>query len=529
MKKRMILFLALIFCMSVFSSCKNSGDGEDGTFYTVIYDNPENLDPQLATDENSLSVLRNIFEGLTAVSKNGEIVCAAAESCDVSEDKLTYVFTLRRGMMWYSAGGYSSEVTAKDYVYAFKRIFSPEMHSPYRERFSAVKNSEAVYNGVMSANDLGVKAVDDYTVKFTLEYPDADFPYLLSTAAAYPCSEEFFLSTNGRYGLSAKYSAGNGAFFLTEWNYDPYWNENFLTLKRASDNSTEDRKTYPAYVNYIISDSIAEYEEMSGNTVNVYALSADEKPLKLRGKNVAGYPSVTAGIIFNYDSEFFSDENVRKALALSADISVFEGKTSDGIYPAHTAVPPAVICEGQSLCDLFGAAPPKSGNASEYWEKKSSQTPELSSIIVSEDFADAPILYMLTDSWEQELSFSCGVEILDNENYEKRLESGEYDMALTFAESGLFLPSEFYKSFEKYITDENDLSDFTGFLREARNSFSAGNALKNYKHADSLVTDNAYFIPVFYESYFLITQNDVDGVLYDPFAKTLDFKNARKY
>ncbi|MGN0696876.1 MAG: peptide ABC transporter substrate-binding protein [Oscillospiraceae bacterium] len=530
--KKLLLIILLLTAAITLGACGDDNDGADGTFYTVIPSNPQNLDPQLAEDSESLSVIRNIFEGLTEISETGDIVCAAAENYAVSDDMLTYTFRLREGMTWSGAGGFSAEVTAHDYVYAFRRIFDPEIHSPYTDEFAALKNSAAVYDGVMSYTDLGVKALDDYTLQFELDYPVSDFLYLLSTGAASPCCEEFFLSTGGRYGLSAEYTAGNGAFTLTEWNYDPYWNENFLTLKRNPDNSTEERRTYPLYVNYIITDSAEEYEKTSGNTVDVMYCEAEDIP-KLRGKKAGEYPVYAVGVTFNMKDEIFSNENIRKALSITSDPSVYEGRTSAGISWGRGVLPPAVTVMGRSVRDLLGDYYEKQSGGAELWSRGLAETggnyPELSVIIVPESFADAPIVYMLTDSWNEELGFSCGVEILSDEEYSERIAEGNYSAALSVITADSPCASDFFESFEEYVSDPDDLEEYRGIISAERYSASANAALKSCKEAEKLLTENGYYIPVFYESKLLVTENSVSDVIFEPFSGTLCFKSAKKY
>ncbi len=530
--KRIFLLIMILTAALMFTACGDDDDGADGTFYTVIPSNPQNLDPQLAEDSESLSVIKNIFEGLTWISETGDIVCAAAESYGVSEDMLTYTFRLREGMTWSGAEGFSAEVTAHDYVYAFRRIFDPEIHSPYTEQFAALKNSAAVYDGVMSYTDLGVKALDDYTVQFELDYPVTDFLYLLSTSAASPCCEEFYLSTGGRYGLSAEFTAGNGAFTLTEWNYDPYWNENFLTLKRNPHNSTEERQTYPLYVNYIITDSVEEYEKSSGNTVDVMYYEAEDLP-RLRGKKAGEYPVYAVGVTFNMKDDIFSNESIRKALSITADPSVYEGKTSTGIAWGRGVLPPAVTVMGKSVRDLLGDLYEGQSSGVELWSRGIAETggnyPELSVIIVPESFVDAPIVYMLTDSWNEELGFSCGVEILSDEEYASRISEGDYSIALSVITCESTCAADFFESFSGYITDPAELSKYKELISSERYSASASVALKSCKEAEKLLTENGYYIPVFYESKFLVTENNVSDVIYEPFSGTLNFKSAKKY
>lgn len=530
--KRSVLLTAVLIVAVCFCGCGRVNDGAGGDIYTVISEDPQNLDPQLAEDSASMSVICNIFEGLTEVSADGEIHCAAAKSCTVSEDRLKYSFTLREGIAWKGAEGFTAPLTAHDYVYAFRRIFDPDIHSPYANTFAAIKNSAEVYGGVMSPTDLGVRAEGDDTVIFELSYPVSDFLYLLSTAAASPCCEEFYLSTEGRYGLSAEYTAGNGAFVLTEWNYDPYWNENFLTLKRNSDNSTEERKTYPSYVHYIITDNAAEYEEGSGNTIDVQVCAPGGLP-RMKNRRSAEYPSYAAGLTFNPHDPVFSNYSIRSALSLCTDISVYDGNTTYGISAGSGAVPYAVTVEGKPLRELFGEFSPRSGGAYELWQKGIEETggnyPELETVIVPDSFADAAIVYMLTDSWNEELGFSCGVEILSDSEYESRMESGDYSIALTRITADTACAADFLDEYRRYILDPDTAQLYASYVAGGRYTASVSSELKNYREAEQLLIDSSSYIPVFYESRLLVTEKDISGVLYDPFTGAIDFKNVKKF
>ncbi len=532
MKKSILLIFIPIMLAICLAGCGSGDDGSGGTIYTAISRNPGNLDPQLADDRESASVICNIFEGLTKLSDSGEISLAAAEDYTVSDDMLTYTFTIHEGMVWKGANGFTAEVTADDFVYAFRRIFDPDMQSPYREEFSALKNSEAVYSGIMSPADLGVRAADKRTVIFTLDYPVSDFLYLLSTAAAMPCCEEFFLSTGGRYGLSAEYTAGNGAFTLTEWNYDPYWNENYLLLKRTNENSTSQRRTYPSAVRYIITSDTAEYEEESGDTIDCRICGAGKLP-RMRGRKSGEYPCASVGVTFNSRSEIFSNYNIRRALSVTADVSVYKGKTSAGISVSRGVIPSAVTLKGKSVRELLGEVTLSGQDGAELWNKGIAETggnyPELATIIIPESFADASIVYMLTDSWNEELGFSCGTEILSDKEYSERIDSGDYMIALTVITSDKASAADFLEQYLPYVMVGSDREQLEAYIAGGRYGSSVNDELHNYGEGERLIIENGYFIPVFYQSDFLVTGDDISGVVYDPFTGAADFKGAKKF
>lgn len=535
MKKMIRLIAAAVAPIFLLTACGEEDDGSGGSVYTIIEDNPRNLDPQMAQDSSSISIIRNIFEGLVELDENGAYRCAAAESYAISEDGLTYTFKLKKGIKWSSASGFSDELNAQDYVYSFRRIFDPATLSPYTESFMFIKNAEKVYDGILSATDLGVTADDEYTLTFRLEYPVSDFLYLLTTPPAMPCNEEFFLSTEGRYGLDERFCVCNGAFMLSEWNYDPYWNENFLTLKRISDNSTSERMTYPKTVNYIITDDKEEYENASGNDIDCNFYSPSELP-KLRSMGYAEYPYASVGITFNPDKEELMNASIRYALAAAADIDVYEGETALGISPAYGIFPSSVMIMGKSARELISeSAKPvfPETEAKKVWERGMSEIDssqlEIVSIMVSEKFADAPIVYMITDSWSKVLGFDCGVEIVSEEEYFSRIDSGDYEMALTAVTAESCTASAFLRSFRPYIHDRAQYREMENYIEQAECSTSLNEAVEYYNEAENLVISGAYYIPMFYESRFLVYEENTEDYIYDPFIDSISFKNVKKY
>ena len=211
-----LVFFIMLFIFSV-SSCKEE-DGSGHIFKMNIENNPKNLDAQMATDKESIMIITNMMEGLMKRQSSGAIVPAAAESFEMSEDGLVYTFYLKKNLKWDTAADFTADVTADDFVFAFQRIFDKGTKSPYKNDYLCIKNASKVANDIVGLNQLGVKAIDEYTIEFTLEYPYFDFLTLLTKTAAFPCNREFFEFTKGKYGMSAEATASNGAFYLKEWN-----------------------------------------------------------------------------------------------------------------------------------------------------------------------------------------------------------------------------------------------------------------------------------------------------------------------
>ena len=127
----------------------------------------DTLDPQLARAEGAFNILRDVFEGLTAIGPDGAPVPAAAESRTVTPDGLEYRFTLREGLRWSNG----EAPRAADYVAGMQRLVDPKTASPYAQFIDPVLHANAITRGQKQPGELGVTAPDDRTVLIRLATP----------------------------------------------------------------------------------------------------------------------------------------------------------------------------------------------------------------------------------------------------------------------------------------------------------------------------------------------------------------------
>ena len=132
------LAASLAACGSSASSAASTGATAEaateatatGTGFTVqLGPNPETLDPALNSAIDGANTIITIFEPLLLVDENNEVVGGQAESWDVSEDGLTWTFTMKDGLKWSDG----SDLTAKDFEYSFKRLADPNTAAPYAQ------------------------------------------------------------------------------------------------------------------------------------------------------------------------------------------------------------------------------------------------------------------------------------------------------------------------------------------------------------------------------------------------------------
>ncbi|MDE6579850.1 MAG: peptide ABC transporter substrate-binding protein, partial [Ruminiclostridium sp.] len=312
---RAIVSAALALSVIACTGCSKD-DGENYIFKYDIAQNPRTLDPQTATDSSSYEIIANMFEGLLRIDNEGNIQNAVAEKYTVSADGLVYTFELRKDVFWTDGDKFEAQCTAKDFVFAFQRLFRPSTKSKTAGDFFCIKNAKEINKGTITdMSELGVKTDGDFKLVITLEAPTPSFPSMLTTAPAMPCNEEYYNSTDGRYGLYADAIASNGAFYLFRWNYDQWSKDNNSIVMRANKKNKENQDIYPYGLNFFIEEDDS-YQNFLDESSHVYIASgANAIRLLNKGYEYSESENRIWGIVFNTKSKAFKSEELRKALA----------------------------------------------------------------------------------------------------------------------------------------------------------------------------------------------------------------------
>ncbi len=553
MRKFISVLAAFALIAGTFTGCtENRSDGANYSFDCALPGNPESLDPQFASDSNSMTVIANLFTGLVTMNDKGEISNAAAESYTISDDMLTYTFKIRDDCYWYFDEDEDEEtdenevtpISAYDFVFAFRRIFNPETCSPHREKFRCLKNAGKIIDKNADYSEIGVRAISDRELVFELEYPSAGFLSSLSTTPAMPCNEEFFNSTKGRYGLDDRSVISNGAFFVRQWFYDPYGNDNFIYMGRNDKNGTYD-KIYPSYLNFFIKRSRKEAaESFSGSTSDVL-LTFDFDAGKNKDHVVRAYQNYTLGIITNPENSAYSNPDIKKALAYGIDKDNFEGQISSDLQPAYSVIPPGISFLNKSYRELISektVAVDEDGKpisydpelALSYYKKGMSnmglQSLENIKILVPEDIMDTEYLHLVTQNWQTLFGFYIGIEEVPEDEYYNRIDDGEYTMAIYPLSGSYNNPLAVLEEFETGNSSWGfSDSRVDGVIDEVRMLDNYNNGLELIAEGEKAILNNFEFIPVFYKTEYEVMGQGNDDILYDPFTKQLYFRYAKYY
>jgi len=184
MKKTLVVALALILAL-VLCSCSFSKSDKD-VLRWAIPDDPESLNPQKMASTYTLSVADQIYEGLSSIGKDNHILAAGAEKWEISKDRLTYKFYLRKDAKWSNG----EPVLAQDYVYSWSCGADPKYASESAYMLYFIKNGERYNQGKCAVTELGVKALDNYTLEVQLEHPCEFFLHLTAFHAYFPINKK---------------------------------------------------------------------------------------------------------------------------------------------------------------------------------------------------------------------------------------------------------------------------------------------------------------------------------------------------
>ena len=186
---------------------------DDQTFTYRLLDQFPTLDPQLNEDTSGFHVIRDLFEGLLSQDANGDLVPGVATHYAASDGNTTYTFTLRDDARWSNG----DPVTAHDFVHAWRRAVDPATASPYGWylKLTEMVNAGDILAGNKPPSELGVRAVDDYTLEVKLNTPLPYFPAMTTYATLFP-AHRATIEAHGADWTAPGNMVSNGAYMLED-------------------------------------------------------------------------------------------------------------------------------------------------------------------------------------------------------------------------------------------------------------------------------------------------------------------------
>lgn len=522
MKKRIAaLMLAAAMLLNMTACSQKSGD----TFRYDLGAQVTNLDPQFVTQEEARTVLTNCMEGLLRQSSDGTVLPAAASQMEKSSDGKVYTFTLREGMTWSDG----TPLTAHDFVFGLRRMFDPKVPSPYAQDFSCIKNAQAVLDGSLPPERLGVKAEDDLTLVIRLENANPFFEMALASTAAMPCNEEFFLSTRGRYGLEKAAMLYNGPFAITVWN-----EEKVTMYARESFHSSVLPEAVVFYTGredpqQLLIDGKADAGAISEERLN--------EAVK-KGLNYSAYDNAVWGMVFNQARQPLDHVGIRQALQMTLDRTYITGGLDQNRPATAEVIPPAItVGEGISYREAAGEVlepvyTPEAGRAlyrealEELGQRGLSVT-----LLLPEGAEFISCAGLIQQQWQENLSFYLNLEVLPQEEYLKKLHSDDYDIALVQLRSSVNSPAGILDKFlssssENYAAYQNPAYD--EMVIKMAEVTSTEEMVECAARAEDMLINDAVIVPLFLTTSYFATGSSVRDLEYSPYSGRVFFQNAIK-
>jgi oligopeptide transport system substrate-binding protein len=549
-KKTVAVLLAACLLFSV-SGCKKHGpsNGDKQINYSLLGD-PKTLDPQIASDSDSVTVVNALYEGLARLDAKGAAQPGAAEKWESGADGAEFTFTLRKGAKWSDG----TPLTADDFVYAFQRALDPRTGSAACSPMFCIKNARQVHSGKMKPNQLGVSASDNRTLTVRLEYSCPDFPTLTALPVFMPCNEKFFVSTSGRYGLENKYVLGNGPFEIDGiygWDHGKS-----LNLKRADEYSGS-TKPLPSNVDFDLTGKIfadqgaapVTSEEADKNSADPVAAlksgAVDAAPLsseeandaKAAGCTLESLQDATWGLCFNTQSSPMKNRKIRTAFLQAFSREKVLSHLSSDTAAADNILLPSTEFSGQDYRSLAGGS-----SSYLHQDKNSTQTlaqglSELGlsgmasvTVLCPDDSNAKLMLNEMIIAWNAKFSNYFNMEALSETELKSRVRSGDYQIALCPLTPDGPGPSGILAQFRSGAAgNPAGLKDavYDALLSKAETqSGKAGAQL--YAQAEKYLNQQAVFYPIYYGRHYFALAKGVSGIAIHSFQGSIDFINAGK-
>ncbi len=544
----------LILCLSLLvASCDERAALDPKNQKTFRFINRGDI---FTLDLNQMSYMQDfrltyaIREGLySPVGKDFAPIPAGAISVDLSEDKRTYTFHLRKDARWSNG----DPVTAHDYVFSWRRLL--EDPGEYTYLFYPIHNAEVYEKSVTAGKPIdpetvGIQALDDYTLRVVLDRPVTYFLDLVAFPTFYPRhagSMKPFLATDPKTGHTTydnRYTrppavVTNGPFKLVDWRFkrslrleknEFYWDRDAVKVdvieNIINDNSLSQILQFDAGAVDWIADVLADIspdlkaagrtELKSGTAFGTFFLTLYCKP---------SFPTS----VMNGAANPLADVRVRQALAMAIDKSFITEKiTRMGEEVATTYIPPGTLRGYTSLPGLAMDIPQAKKLLAEAGYPEGRGFPKIPILYNTENTTRAKVAQSLKQQWKQNLGIDVEIEGLEGKIFRQRVSGKEYAIA-TVAWYGDYPDVATFT--DKYLSNslQND-SDwinpkYDSHVHAASNEADPQKRFALLQQAEHLINTEIPILPIYHYVNVMMVSDRVSGVIQNP-RNLIDWKKV---
>ncbi|KRL03550.1 peptide ABC transporter substrate-binding protein [Liquorilactobacillus capillatus] len=535
-KKFLSLSVTLGACTLALGACGSKNAGQASSQQTLRWSEPselQTLDLSKVVDTVSSDMIANSTEGLYRLGKNSKIEPGLATKTQVSDNGLQYTFTLRNNSHWSNG----DPVTAKDFVYSWRRTVAPKTGSEYAYIFEGIKNAAAVTAGEKPASELGVKAVGKYKLVVTL---DKDLPYfklLMGFTPFFPQNQKAVEQFGSKYGTSAKYMVYNGPYKMTGWTGSNlkwqltknkgYWDKKNVKLDNISFQVAKSPTT--------------SYNLYQDNKLDATYLNAEQaKQLRNHKDFVSLKQSRSNYLEFNQTKKEFQNKKIREAISYAIDRQQLVNK----VLGNGSLVSKSVVSKGLSSHkgqDFTAAATTSTGahynkaTAQKLWKEglKELGVKKLSfSLLGDDDDANKDVSTYLQSQLETNLpGADVSVLNLPKKTRITRSTNGQFDIVVSGWGADFSDPISFLDLFTKDNSYNNGKWDNPQYdkLITASKTTDVNNSEKRWADlvsASKLLNKEQGVAPLYQLSQAQMVKSNVKGVIYNTAGVAFNFKEA---
>jgi dipeptide transport system substrate-binding protein len=495
---------------------------------TLVYcseGSPENFNPQINTTGTSFDAAYPIFSRLVEFGPGStEVIPGLAEKWDVSDDGLTYTFHLRKGVKFHSNKAFkpTRDFNADDVVATFNRMWKAD------DAYAKVSGGAYDYFNDMGMPDLlkAVEKVDDNTVKFSLNKPEAPFIANLAMDFAAIHSKEYMdaMLKAGTPEQVDQAPIGTGPWSLVDYQKDAVIrykvNPDYFRGKQKIDN----------LVYAITPDATARMAKLQAGECQIapYPNPADLQKLKAdKNLQVMEQEGLNVGYLaFNVEKKPFDDKRVRQALNMAIDKDAIIKAVYQGAgKPAHNPIPPTIWSYNENI----KAYPYDPKKAQEMLKEAgvTSLSTDLWYMPVQRPYnPDAKKIAELVQADLAKIGITAELKTFEWGEYRKRLQAGEHQMGLLGWTGDNGDPDNFMgvllscgsarpggQNIAKWCNQ-----DFTKLLDEARQTADQAKRTELYMKAQEIFHEEAPWFPIAHSVVYMPMSKKVSGYKVHPFG-----------
>lgn len=515
------LVLAGTLTLAACGGNSSASSGSSKTLNMVQTSSIDSLDPVLGYETSSCTVIGNTYEGLYSVDNSGNVKLALASKVKTSSDGLTQTYTIRKNAKWSNG----DDVTAEDFVFAWKRLADPKEASAFNFELGAagIKNADDIVAGKMSPDKLGVEAKDKKTL--AIHYASR-VPYvknILSFSALAPVDKSYYQKTGKKFAQDSQHLVAAGPYKVSKWKSG----DNTITL--VKNNKYWDAKSVKVdkVKIQVITDPEKAAIAYQNGTVDYTPLSSQ---LASKYKKTAGYKNqlgnFTQYLMFNMANSNVNNTALHQAIAYSINKqTIVKDVLKDGSEVANSMIMKNLVTDPGTNKDFasestkgYTYSPAKAKAA---WAKAKQQTSTRSITLMYDDSdpAYANVAAYIKAQVEKNLSgFKVNLQQVTKKTRSSKLSSGAFDVMLTrwgpdYADPTAILTmyrSDNNSNYMKWVNKDFDAAMDQAAGRDANDS---AKRYQDLLKANDILVDSAACPPLYQISRPVLQRSSVHGLV----------------